>query len=101
MYNRKIRLEKVLNTTKDKHGNKIETGIVKGGEYTTEEGYTIKGGKYIAFQITNKKAVMTSRTIRFNRDILKLLGRHEALHSMGVAATYNRLRAPLQGHVER
>ena len=98
MYNRKVTLEKVLNTVKDEHGNKIETGIVKGGEYTTEEGYTIKGGKYTAFQHINIQRIKYFQMQRHQKELRKLFDRYDKLTAMGITATYNRLRAPLQDH---
>lgn len=100
-YNRHQVLDKVFTTVKDKHGNKIETGIVKGGEYKTEEGYTIKGGKYTAFQHTNIRRQKYFQMQRHQNELRKLFERYDTLTAMGIAATYNRLRAPLQGPANR
>lgn len=97
MYNRKVKLDKVFTTVKDKHGNKIETGLTKGGEYKTEEGYLIMGGKMVAFQCWNMKRYLQSKQIGFENRKEKVFQRFITFDSMGIEATYNRLHAPLQG----
>lgn len=101
MYNRKQRLEKVLNTVRDEQGNKIETGIVKGGEYQTEEGYIISGGKYMAFQHWNMKRYLQSKRIGYNKRLDKVFNTYKTLQCMGITVTDKRLHAPLHGPTER
>lgn len=97
MYNKNQRLEKVITTVRDNHGNKIQTGIVKGGEYKTEEGYIISGGKYIAFQHWNMKRYLQSKQDAYNKRLDKVFGRFNTYQCMGITINRERLHAPLRG----
>ena len=56
MRNRRIKLGQVWCTvTFD--GGKLQSGLTEGGEYQTEEGYTIKGGKYPSFAVKHYASI--------------------------------------------
>lgn len=91
-----IRKEKTLHSHKYK-GGKVDTVITRKGEVKLDNGnLTIPCGGYPALENTNYARVQQNRDRHLESETKKLVRRITSLNSMGIAATYNRLFAPLR-----
>ncbi len=93
-----VRLDEkhIITTIVERNGNRLRFGLTNGSEITTEEGDHISAGRIPAFENKNMKKWQYTRAKRHQEELNKLFDRYNKLTAIGIAATYNRLHAPLR-----